>query len=320
MTGKPWRHTVHLLTVLTFLLVFVVGTQYGSAEQKNLAFEIATPNHSADVTELIKETAWNAYEQILVEIRNSEFPINPAAAKRMLDENSNEFLIIDMRSPADYKHKHIKGAVRLHLVNLADNLDKLPQEKTLMLYCYTGQTSALAMVPLKAYGVKAVFVNGGFDAIERAGFEMSNETVSFEPGPVIQASNSNRAAALAGIKTNLAAIARQHLVKTLVIANSDVQEIVAGMPTKYAFVDLRPREDYDKEHIKGAISAPLLELRQHIPYLPREKRLILCCKSGQLASMATAPLTAEGFKIITLCAGLAGTEGAKFPTECHTNE
>ena len=46
-----------------------------------------------------------------------------------------------------------------------------------------------------------------------------------------------------------------------------------------------------------------------------KERLVLCCKSGQLAAMATAPLTAEGFKIISLCAGLSQAEGWGFPTD-----
>ena len=100
----------------------------------------------------------------------------------------------------------------------------------------------------------------------------------------------SRAGALAGIKSNLLAIARQHSGKTLVVAQTDTKELVEGSPSKYAFVDLRPREDYERGHIKGSISAPL-------------------------AAMTTAPLTAEGFKIISLCAGFSQLDENNYPME-----
>lgn len=270
---------------------------------------------AADMTPAIRSATWAAYEKVLKEVAERQFPIDPVMAKQRLNGKESQFLIIDLRSAQDYAKRHVKGAVNLNIVSFAENIGNLPKNKTLLLYCYTGQSSALAMVPLKAYGYEAIFINGGFGLMEKAGFAMDTAGTAFKPVKNQPPAAPEQAAALAGIQANLLTIAKQHTVKTLVVPDSEVKELVGGSPEKYAFVDLRPRDDYAKGHIKGAVSAPLAELKAQISVLPKGKRLILCCKSGQLAAMATAPLTAEGFKIISLCAGLAQAEKGPLPWE-----
>lgn len=263
----------------------------------------------------VRHSTWDAYEKVLQEVSASQFPVDPVMAQKRLKGRETAFLIIDLRATDAYTQKHVQGAVNMSVVELAENLANLPRDKTLLLYCYTGQSSALAMVPLKAFGYDAIFVNGGFQLLEKAGFAMDTKGVAFAPVKNAPAPDERQAAILAGVQANLLAIAKQHTVKTLVVADTAVKDLAADSPDKYAFVDLRPPDDYAKGHIKGAISAPLAELRTRSVLLPKDKRLVLCCKSGQLAAMATAPLTAEGFKIISLCAGLSQAEKGPLPWE-----
>jgi len=268
-----------------------------------------------DLTSAVRQSTWDAYEKVLQEVNASQFPVDPVMAKNRLKGRENAFLIIDLRAPDAYALKHVKGAVNLNIVALAENLANLPKDKTLLLYCYTGQSSALAMVPLKAFGYNAIFVNGGFPLMEKAGFVMDSKGVEFVPVKNAPVLDNRQAAILAGVQANLLAIAKQHTVKTLVVVDTAVKDLSADSPDKYAFVDLRPPDDYAKGHIKGAISAPLAELKARSVLLPKDKRLVLCCNSGQLAAMATAPLTAEGFKIISLCAGLSQADKGPLPWE-----
>ncbi|MBV9495208.1 MAG: hypothetical protein JOZ54_13250 [Acidobacteria bacterium] len=46
---------------------------------------------------------------------------------------------------------------------------------------------------------------------------------------------------------------------------------------KAIFIDVRSKEAYDEEHIKGAISIPLDEVVQRIKELPRNKLLVTYC-------------------------------------------
>ena len=308
------------LTVILLIAVLVLsfcgcGTQPPQPARKSTPAAQPVSPPAFDAAELTKQATWEAYVKVLDEIRIGSFPIDAETAKNRMQGKEKDYYIIDLRSAEDYAKQHVKNAVNLGIVKLAENIGKLPADKTLLLYCYTGQSSALAMAPLKVYGYKAIFINGGFSSIEQAGFTLDNQNIAFAPADGKAPDDPRAAAVLTGVRANLLAIARQHSVKTLVISQSDTKELVEGSPSKFVFVDLRPKEDYDRSHIKGSISAPLAELRSKVPALPRDKRLILCCKSGQLAAMTTAPLTAEGFKIVSLCAGFSQVEEKNFPME-----
>lgn len=305
------------LTILTILMTVVLclgGCGVAKLSPDAVPGKVAVADKT-DYGPLIRQATWDAYEKVLQEVNASQFPVDPIMAQSRLKGKEASFLILDLRAPDVYAQKHVQGAVNMSIVALAENIANLPKDKTLLLYCYTGQSSALAMVPLKAYGYQAIFVNGGFAQMEKAGFIMDNKPVPFVPAKNEKTIDSRQTNILAGIQANLLAIARQHTVKTLVVVDRDVKELSTGSPEKYAFVDLRPATDFAKGHIKGAVSAPLAELRTRVTMLPKDKRLVLCCKSGQLAAMSTAPLTAEGFKIISLCAGLSQAEKGPLPWE-----
>jgi len=76
---------------------------------------------------------------------------------------SNDPFIVSVRSAADYAKGHIKGAVNMDPKTLftAANLAKLPPDKQIVVYCYTGQTSAQVSVALRALGYNAVSLTYG---------------------------------------------------------------------------------------------------------------------------------------------------------------
>ncbi|HEX9577190.1 MAG TPA: rhodanese-like domain-containing protein [Myxococcales bacterium] len=63
---------------------------------------------------------------------------------------------------------------------------------------------------------------------------------------------------------------------------ADVQHWVKGEPAGGDFVllDVRTRDAFAKAHIKGALSAPLAELSDLMPQLPRERELVAYCWSA----------------------------------------
>ena len=63
--------------------------------------------------------------------------------------------IISVRSADDYAAGHIPGAVNISLGSLADNLDKLPPDETIVVYCYTGHSAAQATALLNMLGYDA---------------------------------------------------------------------------------------------------------------------------------------------------------------------
>lgn len=306
------KRLTFIITLLTLIAFLAAGCGSQQPKADNKPASAPTAFDSAVVT---KEATWDAYKKVLADVQGKTFPFDAAKAKELLAGNESKYLIIDMRSPEDYTKGHVKGAVNLSAVQLAENLDKLPTDKTLLLYCYTGQTTALTVVPLKAFGYKAISVSKGFPSIEQAGFDLDTAAVTFKGQDAKPPADPKIAAAQAGIKENLLAIAKQAGAKTLILKGADAKALVDSAPDKYAFVDLRSAEDYNKEHVKGALSVPLAMLQEKLASLPKDKTLVLYCYSGQTAAMATAPLKAEGFKLVSISTGFPQAKEANFPLE-----
>ncbi len=74
----------------------------------------------------------------------------------------NGAIILDVRTPQEYKGGHIKGSINIPVEGLRKNIGKLEgkQDKTVITCCASGMRSASAKGILKAKGFKEVH-NGG---------------------------------------------------------------------------------------------------------------------------------------------------------------
>ena len=70
---------------------------------------------------------------------------------------------------------YVKGAVNVPLANVQDAMKTFPKDKTIVLYCYSGQTAAMAAVPLKAEGFKLISISTGFPGAEAGGFAIEKK-------------------------------------------------------------------------------------------------------------------------------------------------
>lgn len=75
----------------------------------------------------------------------------------------NEYVIIDIRSPKEFREKHIRGAVCIPYERLFQQV-KLLKNRTLILYCDRGGLSLKAVNELNEMGYDAKSVVGGIEA------------------------------------------------------------------------------------------------------------------------------------------------------------
>ena len=75
----------------------------------------------------------------------------------------NEYVIIDIRSPKDFRERHIKGAVCIPYERLISQAYLL-RHRTLILYCDRGGLSLKAANELNELGYTAKSVLGGIEA------------------------------------------------------------------------------------------------------------------------------------------------------------
>ena len=90
--------------------------------------------------------------------------ITAGELKEMFDRG-DDFLLIDVREPAEYEIVRIPGAVLIPKGDLPSKLAALPQNKPIVLHCKTGVRSAEALAMLKGAGfATAKHVQGGVTA------------------------------------------------------------------------------------------------------------------------------------------------------------
>ncbi|MFM6947097.1 MAG: rhodanese-like domain-containing protein [Flavobacteriales bacterium] len=74
-------------------------------------------------------------------------------------------MIIDVRTPAEFKGGHVKGAVNIPLQSLQANFSKIPKNKTIITCCASGMRSGSAKSLLKAAGY-TVHNGGGWTSLK----------------------------------------------------------------------------------------------------------------------------------------------------------
>lgn len=66
-----------------------------------------------------------------------------------------EYVVIDVREPAEYASGHVNGAINIPPAELMNNTDKLkniPKDANIVLYCLSGSRSNVSMNIMRGMG------------------------------------------------------------------------------------------------------------------------------------------------------------------------
>jgi rhodanese-related sulfurtransferase len=86
-------------------------------------------------------------------------------------ENAGETLILDVRSPAEYRHERIIGVTNVPLDEIERHTEELRKYKHIYVHCQSGSRSSQACGRLHSLGLgNIVNVEGGIQAWKNAGF------------------------------------------------------------------------------------------------------------------------------------------------------
>lgn len=69
---------------------------------------------------------------------------------------NNHVLLVDVREPSEYANGHIPNAINIPLRSLTQNLDKIPQDRPVVLYCTSGYRTAMGVTALQMLGYSNV--------------------------------------------------------------------------------------------------------------------------------------------------------------------
>jgi len=101
--------------------------------------------------------------------------ITVSQLKDLIDKNSNQIEIIDVRSYLDFNESHIPKSKNVFAGYLLDKMKELPEDKSKIVYCQSGNRSSTAASSLMSVGIKNVMnLTGGFSAWEKEKLELVN--------------------------------------------------------------------------------------------------------------------------------------------------
>lgn len=99
--------------------------------------------------------------------------LTPEDARAMISDrqDSDDFFILDVRTPREFTSGHIGGAVNMPSGEVTEWMGTLPRNATYLVYCATGVRSARVRSLMEEAGFDRVFeIHGGFTAWQAEGF------------------------------------------------------------------------------------------------------------------------------------------------------
>ena len=81
----------------------------------------------------------------------------------------------------------------------------------------------------------------------------------------------------------------------------------------HLLIDVRTPEEFASEHIKGAVNIPVQVLPQRLQDVPKDKPVVLICRSGNRTRMAAQILTQANYTNVYDLGGLMHWKAAGMP-------
>lgn len=201
-------------------------------------------------------------------------------------------LLIDVREPGEYADGHLEGAINIPLRTLSQNLDQIPTDRQVFVYCKSGHRAGMALSSLGMLGYDNVLsFPPGYAGWTDAGEPMTTDV----PATMTYTIPEIAPALFAAVDGFLAAIPEGWL------SAGDVTGVKDAVGAGAFLLDVRQPGEYTDGHLPGAVNVPLREIAARYTEIPDDVTVISYCKSGHRQAMSVAMLhvlgiaTAKGF-------------------------
>jgi rhodanese-related sulfurtransferase len=221
---------------------------------------------------------------------------------------AGDIFLLDVREPAEFAEGHIPGSVNIPIRALAQNLDKIPTDKPVVITCASGLRASLATTSLHLLGYRNVRdFYPSFKGWQAAELEVVTDVVE----PQVVGTPDVDPAMLAAVDAYLSALPEGFNAIGKVEAMSDL------LDTGNVFVlDVREPAEFAEGHIPGSVNIPVRTLAQNLDQIPTDQPVVVSCKSGLRAALAAPTLSMLGYNNVRVFPpSYMGWEAAGMPIE-----
>lgn len=199
---------------------------------------------------------------------------------------SGQALIIDVREVAEYEAGHVPGAINIPIREVAKNLDLIPADMPVVIYCASGHRASMAVAALRMLGYDNVRgFPGGWKAWSDAGEEVSTEATVGEPVEAKEVS----ADMLAAVDGFLSAIPEGFY------AVGTVERLADAIDAGAFLLDVREPTETAEGVIPDALELPIRTVVANLDQIPTDQQVIVYCASGWRAGMTLTALQMLGY-------------------------
>ncbi|MEQ9620729.1 MAG: rhodanese-like domain-containing protein [Coleofasciculus chthonoplastes F1-TOW-03] len=132
-----------LLLVFLLVLTLLSGVFFPKYALAAVESKVTNPP-SAEV--------YAAVDQLLNSLPRDYYTVMPVKQLKNKLKKRDNVLLVDVREPSEYASGHIPGAINIPVRSLTKNLDKIPTDKPVILYCSSGHRTAIGMTALRLLG------------------------------------------------------------------------------------------------------------------------------------------------------------------------
>ncbi len=237
---------------------------------------LGTPNDAVNMAAYVAENRMSGY--------------SPSVTVEELDcfVKDKTVAFVDVRDIFAYEKSHVLGAIHIPLEGLAESLDRLPKNNTILVYCENGKKGHQALRFLKGAGFKDVInISGGHTSLQRYQTAFGFNNIQIDLLPIEKKSFEEKK----DENTN---------VYTTIENNSDMNSPI--------IIDVRTPEEFAMGAFPGAINVPLDVLDQRTEEVigkDLNRDITVYCASGARSAYAQQYLQQLGFKQVKNGGGLS---------------
>ncbi len=194
-------------------------------------------------------------------------------------------VVIDVREEGEFAEGHIPGAVNVPIRTVTQNLELIPVDRPVWIYCLSGWRAGLVTSSLRMIGYDNVTAYApGSTGWEAAG----NELVSEENQAETFGDPGFEPAMVAAVDDFLATLPEGFLTNSL-------DEVQAAVDAGATLVDVRQPDEYDEGFLPDALSVPLRSIVSTDVEIPQDSPVIVYCQSGFRAALSLPVLHVTGW-------------------------
>ena len=101
------------------------------------------------------------------------------------------------------------------------------------------------------------------------------------------------------------------------ISAKDLHDMITS-DADFVLLDVRAPQEFEDNHIAGAVNIPAADLRTRHDELNKDKTTVIVCSSGNRSSLGASILEQHGFKdVYNVAGGMSGYSAAGYTRQCR---